>query len=253
MNALEYRWQKIQQVIEERAADPSMTKIPGGKTGLIVRQIKAVGSGAGMKILREYVIDAGLLKELRAHEQQAARELSQWVNKREVTGEDGNAIEINVNDVGKESKAELLASLQSSNRQKILSELTEKELDALEFDWRFWGRPSQFAPDGNWSGWLIRAGRGFGKTRSGAEWVRERVYGGPFHKPDRRNRCGCAGRDCRRRIRAARRFPAARAARFTNHPSGESLFTPAHVVSCLVQTNRNDSVVRNATRSGPTK
>ncbi len=52
-----------------------MEKVPGGKTGLIVRQIKAVGSGAGMKIVPEYVLDTGLLKELRAHEQQAAGEL----------------------------------------------------------------------------------------------------------------------------------------------------------------------------------
>ena len=34
------------------------------------------------------------------------------------------------------------------------------------------------APPGKWKVWLILAGRGFGKTRSGVEWVREQVEGG---------------------------------------------------------------------------
>jgi phage terminase large subunit-like protein len=48
---------------------------------------------------------------------------------------------------------------------------------ALEFDWSFWGRPKQHAPTGDWSNWLILAGRGFGKTRTGAEWVRQNMCG----------------------------------------------------------------------------
>jgi phage terminase large subunit-like protein len=49
----------------------------------------------------------------------------------------------------------------------------------LEYDWRFWGRPSQFAPaDPDWRYWLFMAGRGAGKTRSGAEWVRELIRAG---------------------------------------------------------------------------
>jgi phage terminase large subunit-like protein len=39
--------------------------------------------------------------------------------------------------------------------------------------WRTKARPSQLPPAGSWDGWLILAGRGFGKTRTGAEWVRE--------------------------------------------------------------------------------
>lgn len=41
--------------------------------------------------------------------------------------------------------------------------------------WREIARPSQIAPDGAWWLWLILAGRGFGKTRTGAEWVHENV------------------------------------------------------------------------------
>jgi phage terminase large subunit-like protein len=38
--------------------------------------------------------------------------------------------------------------------------------------WEIWGRDEQHPPDGEWRVWLIYAGRGFGKTRAGAEWVR---------------------------------------------------------------------------------
>jgi phage terminase large subunit-like protein len=45
--------------------------------------------------------------------------------------------------------------------------------DALECDWQSLARPEQLPPPGDdWSVWLILAGRGAGKTRTGAEWVR---------------------------------------------------------------------------------
>jgi predicted phage terminase large subunit-like protein len=44
------------------------------------------------------------------------------------------------------------------------------------YKWRGWrARPKQLAPPGDWHVWLILAGRGSGKTRAGAEWVREQV------------------------------------------------------------------------------
>jgi predicted phage terminase large subunit-like protein len=45
----------------------------------------------------------------------------------------------------------------------------------LARDWLSVARPEQIEPEGDWRYWVILAGRGFGKTRSGAEWVRERV------------------------------------------------------------------------------
>lgn len=46
-------------------------------------------------------------------------------------------------------------------------------------DWRgFNARPDQVAPDGDWDIWIALAGRGWGKTRTGAEWVREKVESG---------------------------------------------------------------------------
>lgn len=58
-----------------------------------------------------------------------------------------------------------------------------RELDlATEEDapprWRDIARPNQVAPDGAWRVWLILAGRGWGKTRTGAEWVKEQVEAG---------------------------------------------------------------------------
>ena len=54
--------------------------------------------------------------------------------------------------------------------------LTPQQILALRWSWAWWGRPNQQAPtDRAWTYWLISAGRGFGKTRTGAEWVRAEV------------------------------------------------------------------------------
>jgi len=72
----------------------------------------------------------------------------------------------------------LIASLDEATRATILSELSANEAAEILEDWRFWARPDQIAPDGNWRVWLIMAGRGFGKTRCGAEWVHEQIRQG---------------------------------------------------------------------------
>lgn len=59
-----------------------------------------------------------------------------------------------------------------------MASLTGDELQALSYDWPFWARESQLPPRGAWRVWLILAGRGFGKTRCGAEWVRAQVATG---------------------------------------------------------------------------
>lgn len=50
--------------------------------------------------------------------------------------------------------------------------LNETERNAVLTNWPLWARASQLPPPGDWRVWLIMAGRGFGKTRAGAEWVR---------------------------------------------------------------------------------
>lgn len=74
----------------------------------------------------------------------------------------------------------MLASLPETERQKKLNELPDKVKQALKWHWPFWARPDQLEPEGDdWITWLILAGRGFGKTRCGAEWVREKALNFP--------------------------------------------------------------------------
>jgi len=78
-----------------------------------------------------------------------------------------------------QSVAERLASLPSDERAKALSLLGPGEADALLHDWRgFLARPDQVEPPGDWDIWLALAGRGWGKTEAGAQWVRDRVNQG---------------------------------------------------------------------------
>ncbi len=75
-----------------------------------------------------------------------------------------------------QSVAEKLANLTPDARAEVLGQITDTEAEALLYDWRgFLARPNQVAPGGDWDIWLLLAGRGFGKTRTGAEWVREIV------------------------------------------------------------------------------
>jgi phage terminase large subunit-like protein len=57
----------------------------------------------------------------------------------------------------------------------VETETQLRERDSAVYDWRRKARPEQIAPAGEWVTWLYLAGRGSGKTRSGAEWVRERA------------------------------------------------------------------------------
>lgn len=68
-----------------------------------------------------------------------------------------------------------LASLTPSQVRAAVSELDAPAAEALLHDWPLWARDEQLPPIGNWFCWLILAGRGWGKTRTGAEWVRWRV------------------------------------------------------------------------------
>ena len=71
-----------------------------------------------------------------------------------------------------------IASLPAETRKAILTGLSGEEAVRLLHDWRFWARAAQLPPAGRWRIWLILAGRGFGKTRAGAEWVRARIETG---------------------------------------------------------------------------
>ncbi len=60
---------------------------------------------------------------------------------------------------------------------QVLNRLTSAEMDFLIHDWPTFAHDHQLPPPGLWSVWLMMGGRGAGKTRAGAEWVRARAQG----------------------------------------------------------------------------
>lgn len=75
------------------------------------------------------------------------------------------------------SSAEDFRALPIEERRRRLDVLSDEELAVVAYDWAFWRRPNQTIPDGDWTTWLILAGRGYGKSRTGAETVREWARG----------------------------------------------------------------------------
>ena len=78
------------------------------------------------------------------------------------------------------SLADQFRLLPPEERRRRLDSMTDEEATALLHDWSWWARQSQQlpgavnprTPDGTWVTWLAKAGRGWGKTRVGAETTR---------------------------------------------------------------------------------
>ncbi|WNO53552.1 DNA-packaging protein [Stakelama saccharophila] len=66
---------------------------------------------------------------------------------------------------------ERLLACSAEERRHVLRGLTPPQRRELNGRWSEWAHPGQLAPQGKWRIWMIVAGRGFGKTRAGAEWV----------------------------------------------------------------------------------
>ena len=60
-------------------------------------------------------------------------------------------------------------------RNKLLKSLSKAGRQEIEWGWNYHARPNQRIPPGDWTYWMVLAGRGFGKTRVGAETVRKWV------------------------------------------------------------------------------
>ena len=65
-----------------------------------------------------------------------------------------------------------LASLPEAKRIQVINSLPRETAARAIYDWNCWARSNQLPPDTDWSFWLLLAGRGFGKTRTGAEWIK---------------------------------------------------------------------------------
>ncbi|TPQ48543.1 ATP-binding protein [Prosthecomicrobium hirschii] len=76
-------------------------------------------------------------------------------------------------------RAAFAASPARSDHERLLAGLSAAELDRLLHDWLVWARDDQVPPPGDWTTWLVLGGRGAGKTRAGAEWVKGLVAGRP--------------------------------------------------------------------------
>lgn len=75
------------------------------------------------------------------------------------------------------SIADLLCSLPRDELETFLNSLTHNALMAMPWLFDLWAHPHQKPPEGDWKTWVLLGGRGAGKTRAGAEWVRSKVEG----------------------------------------------------------------------------
>jgi len=116
------RWRKLQTVIEERAKDPQMQDVPGGKTGLltVTYKTRTLVDYSGEKpersteLVPEYEVDTGMLAEMRQLEEHAAIHEGQWKKKI---------------DVEKRSKLDVDVSPEAMTLARLL---TPAQLDELE-------------------------------------------------------------------------------------------------------------------------
>ncbi len=91
------------------------------------------------------------------------------------------------------SGAAWLCSAPQEEIDAFLDGLSENALLALPWVFEFWALPHQLPPEGVWRTWVIMGGRGAGKTRAGAEWVRAQVEGAGPADPGKCRRVALVG------------------------------------------------------------
>src|SRR5579859_7604577 len=70
--------------------------------------------------------------------------------------------------------ARAFSRLSRDQKRAFVEKLTEQEALLLKYMWEAWARDLQLTPGGHWTTWLNMGGRGSGKTRTGAEWIRKK-------------------------------------------------------------------------------
>ncbi len=86
------------------------------------------------------------------------------------------------------SGAAWLACAGQAEVDEFIGGLSDNALASLPWLFEFWALPHQLPPEGDWKSWVIMGGRGAGKTRAGAEWVRAQVEGASPDAPGRARR-----------------------------------------------------------------
>ena len=94
---------------------------------------------------------------------------------------------------GPRSEAVWIAPAAREVQERFLESLTKDDLRALPYLFEFWALEHQLPPEGEWRNWVILGGRGAGKTRAGAEWVRSMAEGSRPRDRGRARRIGLVG------------------------------------------------------------
>ena len=157
IDALQDRWERLRAVITARAADPELRKVPGGETGLLtITKYKAetyfgtdpkTGEQVRMtRLVPEYAVDTGLLHETRAHEEQAARECGQWVERQDIN------LKAQVESVSVTLAQALTPAELRELREKVAAASSPKQIEASAATAEAGAivdvKPSSSAPDG---------------------------------------------------------------------------------------------------------
>ncbi|MGH0000715.1 DNA-packaging protein [Pseudovibrio ascidiaceicola] len=80
-------------------------------------------------------------------------------------------------------RSALKACVAQGKLHDFVASLNTYELSYLQYNWQVFAHAHQRPPAGSWSTWLLMGGRGAGKTRAGAEWVRGKVAGEAWSGP----------------------------------------------------------------------
>ncbi len=111
------RIKRLQQIVKERSEAPEMQEVPGGKTGLLCRDVKAIGAGVNSQIVPVFEVDAAVLTEMRLLEVDIAKELGQWVEKRDDTVKVAS-----ISDLSDEALAQVIAEADKAEKAKAQAE-----------------------------------------------------------------------------------------------------------------------------------
>ncbi len=79
----------------------------------------------------------------------------------------------------------------------MIDKFSAEEIELLLYNWNIFARPEQLPPKGKWKAWLLMAGRGFGKTKTGAEYINSQAMRSRKSNPLRMSLIARTAKDAR--------------------------------------------------------